>query len=163
MKEKTFKKLNYQEILDILKEHTTVGNFCDEDFFLTAPEDFKFSLEIKSKFDAYNKALDEWIENGKSLSPDNVYYQNWNKNQKPYSEMFQEFSDYLGLGEIEEVERYGGEDCGSTYYSIKHFVDHDVYIRVDGWYQSHYGTDFEDWDTACKEVKPTTKTLTVFE
>lgn len=58
------------------------------------------------------------------------------------------FEDYdaeeLGLGEIEEVDQHGGEDEGSTWYSVKHFKDHDVYIQVDGYYQSHYGTDFDN-------------------
>lgn len=77
------------------------------------------------------------------------------------------YEDYkkeeLELGEIEEVDHYGGEDCGSTWYSVQHFKDHDVYIRVDGYYSSYEGTDFYDgWD-CCKEVKPQQKTITVYE
>ena len=69
----------------------------------------------------------------------------------------------LGLGPVEEVDSYGGEDCGSTWYSVQHFKDHDVYIRVDGYYSSYNGTDFYDgWD-CCKEVKPKEKTITVYE
>ena len=158
-----FKKLTYNEILDILKEHSEVEKFCDEEFFLNIPEDFKYSDEIQKKVDAYNKAYKEWEENGKSWQKDNVYYQNWQANSNPYKEKFIEFSNSLGLGLVKEVDRYGGEDCGSTYYSIKHFVDHDVYIKVSGWYQSHYGTDFEDWDSACQEVKPKVKQVTVYE
>lgn len=34
------------------------------------------------------------------------------------------------------------------------------YFRKDGWYQSHYGTQ---WDGTCREVKPTEKTVLVWE
>lgn len=53
-----------------------------------------------------------------------------------------EILNYLGLGEIIEVEQYGGEGQGDTWYSVKHFKDHNVYIQTDGYYQSHNGTDF---------------------
>ncbi len=50
----------------------------------------------------------------------------------------------LELGEITEVEQYGGEGDGSTWYSVKYFKDHDVYIRTDGYYSSYHGTDFNE-------------------
>jgi len=65
------------------------------------------------------------------------------------------------LGEWTEIEQYGGEDQGSTWFSIKHFVDHGVYIKTDGYYASHHGTDFDDGYG--EEVKPVQKTVTVFE
>jgi hypothetical protein len=67
----------------------------------------------------------------------------------------------LGLGSIEEVEQYGGEGQGDTWYSIKHFKDHGVYIKTDGFYSSYNGTDF-DYGFG-SEVKPVQKTVTVFE
>ena len=69
----------------------------------------------------------------------------------------------LGLGKIEEVDSYGGEDCGSEWYSVKYFSDHDVYIRVDGYYSSYEGVDFYDgWD-CCSNVRPKEKVITVYE
>lgn len=68
-------------------------------------------------------------------------------------------AEKLGFGEIEEVERYGGEDQGSTWYSVQHFKDHGIYMRIDGYYQSHYGTDFE---TAPYEVFPRERTIIEF-
>ena len=65
------------------------------------------------------------------------------------------------LGEWEEVAQYGGTDQGSTWYSVKHFKDHGVYIRTDGFYQSHHGTDFDEGYG--KEVFPQQKTITVYE
>lgn len=67
----------------------------------------------------------------------------------------------LGLGEVEEVEQYGGESMGETWYSVKYFKDHDVYIRIDGFYASYDGTSF--YDGYGYEVRPTQKTITVYE
>ena len=78
----------------------------------------------------------------------------WAENEK-------QIQEFMGLGEIKEIEQYGGEDQGSTWYSVKHFVDHDVYIRTDGYYQSYNGTDF--YDGLGRVVTPKKKTVTVFE
>ena len=59
----------------------------------------------------------------------------------------------LGLGKVKEVDSYGGEDQGSEWYTVKHFVDHDVYIRLDGYYSSYEGTNFGGEDY--QEVFPT--------
>lgn len=67
----------------------------------------------------------------------------------------------LCLGEIEEIDQYGGEGQGDTWYTIKYFKDHDVYIKTDGFYSSYNGTDF-DYGFG-SEVKPVEKTITVFE
>lgn len=67
----------------------------------------------------------------------------------------------LGLGEIKEVDSYGGEGQGETWYVVNHFVDHDVYIRTDGFYSSYNGTDFDEGFGS--EVRPISKTITVFE
>lgn len=71
-------------------------------------------------------------------------------------------SENIGLGKIIEVEQYGGEGQGDIWYSVKYFKDHDVYLRVDGWYQSYSGTEFNGWENV-KEVKPIQKTITVYE
>ena len=66
----------------------------------------------------------------------------------------------LGLGKVEEVDRYGGRGQGDTWYSVKHFVDHDVYIKTEGYYSSYSGTDFEyGYGT---EVRPVEKTIIVY-
>ena len=68
-----------------------------------------------------------------------------------------------GIGECVEVDQYGGEDQGSTWYSVKYFPDHDIYIRVDGYYSSYEGVDFFDGWESCKEVRPKEKVITVYE
>ena len=100
------KKLNYNEILDILKENTTVSEFCDEDLFLEIPENFKFSEEVQTKVDACNKAREEWELNGKSYKSDDPFYREMRLNNMPYQEKFDEYSNHLGLGKVEKVESY---------------------------------------------------------
>lgn len=67
----------------------------------------------------------------------------------------------LGLGEVEEVYQEGGEGQGDEWYSVKHFKDHNVYIKIEGYYQSHNGTEFENG--MGEEVRPIEKTITVYE
>ena len=76
------------------------------------------------------------------------------------------YEDYdpkeLGLGEIEEIEQEGGEGQGDHWHSVKYFKDHDVYVKVVGYYSSYEGANFDGW-ADCYEVKPTEKTITVYE
>lgn len=54
---------------------------------------------------------------------------------------------------VQSVDHYGGEDCGSTYYTVWKFTldnGETFYLRFDGWYASHYGCDYQDF----REVKP---------
>ena len=68
-----------------------------------------------------------------------------------------------GIGTMQEIEQKGGEDEGSSWYAIKYFLDHDIYIKISGWYSSYEGTEFTDWDECCKQVVPQEKLVTVFE
>jgi len=69
----------------------------------------------------------------------------------------------FGLGEVKEVNKTGGMDKGSNWSSTKHFIDHDVYIQVKGYYSSYVGTEFGDWDDSVFEVFPKQVTKIVFE
>ncbi len=70
--------------------------------------------------------------------------------------------DEIGLN-WKEIDQYGGEGEGNTWYSIKYFPEYNLYLKVEGFYQSHNGTDFYDgWDSIT-EVKPVAKTITVYE
>jgi len=64
------------------------------------------------------------------------------------------------LGDWKVVAQKGGENQGSEWYSVKYFEDHDVYIKIDGWYSSYVDTEFENYGV---EVKPQEKTITVYE
>ena len=63
-------------------------------------------------------------------------------------------------GEFEQVDEGGGMDEGSGAYSVIYFKVHDVYVRIDGYYASHYGYD---WDNDPYLVIPKDKTITVYE
>lgn len=66
-------------------------------------------------------------------------------------------------GPNHEVNETGGEDKGSNRTMTYYFPEHDVYLKVSGYYQSHYGTDWDSWESGVKEVKPVQKTITVYE
>ena len=100
-----------------------------------------------------------------------LYPENWMKgNAEYYSNQYTNsvknyiFSDeclllLTSLGKFECVEQYGGEGQGDNYYSVYHFIDHDVYIRFDGWYASHHGSEYNEMF----EVRPVEKTITVYK
>lgn len=77
-------------------------------------------------------------------------------------EIFDEGGDGdVCFGNTEIVHEQG--DCeggGDHSEKVIHFKDHDVYIRVTGFYSSYDGTD---WDNDWSEVKPKEKTITVYE
>jgi hypothetical protein len=79
------------------------------------------------------------------------------------SEEMTEFRKALADADIrfEFVDRYGGEDQGSDYWSVYSFSDgmQVVFIQFDGWYASYQGSTYEEFF----EVTPVEKTITVFE
>lgn len=66
-------------------------------------------------------------------------------------------------GPVKQVFSSGGEDRGSDWRRVFHFIDHDIYLQVQGYYQSHHGTDFDDGWGCVTEVAPKEKTITVYE
>lgn len=72
-------------------------------------------------------------------------------------ECSQEFKDEIAkLGNIKMVENFGGEGKGDDYYKVYHFIDHDVYIKFQGWYASHQGSEYEEmYEVRPKEVTTT--------
>lgn len=72
----------------------------------------------------------------------------------------------LGLGKIEEKEdgAQGGCDKGSHYERVYHFVDHDVYMKITGYYQSYDGVTFDgSFEDCATEVRPQQETITVYK
>ena len=149
-------KLNYQEILEKLKTiFEDVHSFAHEE----RPYDFKNFKDYPEALEA-QKVRKEFKD---------LHMKDSEDNRKIYELLPSEYNIIQKLwGEKhglnwEEVDQYGGEGEGDTWYSIKYFPDHDVYIKVSGWYQSYDGTNFSSWDSACSEVKPSQKTITVYE
>lgn len=65
------------------------------------------------------------------------------------------------LGTVECVDEYGGEGQGDDYWRVWKFVDHNVFIKIDGRYSSYDGVDF--YDSEVTEVQPVTKQVIVYE
>ena len=77
------------------------------------------------------------------------------------------YEDYnveeLGIGEIEEIDQQGGEGEGDHWQSVKFFKNHNIYIKVVGFYTSHEGTDFySGWD-CCSQVVPVERKVVFYE
>ena len=127
-------KMNYEQIMELVKEICgDVSNFAYEGLDYNIPEDFE---PLPKKY-------------------------NWEQRQQ----RIRNFERTQPLGECIQVQQHGGggEGEGENWWVVYHFVEHDVYVRVDGWYQSYEGTDFyEGWD-CCKEVRPKEKVITVYE
>jgi hypothetical protein len=65
------------------------------------------------------------------------------------------------FGECPIVDECGDREGGGDYSMVvRHFKDYGVYIRQTGFYSSYNGTD---WNNDFTEVKPTEKTITVYE
>jgi hypothetical protein len=75
------------------------------------------------------------------------------KDQKPKIEAV--------LGPFRNIVEKGGEGQGEEYWTITYFEDHDVYIRVDAFYQSYDGTDFSD--SKFKQVRPVRVEVTEYQ
>jgi hypothetical protein len=70
-------------------------------------------------------------------------------------------SKKIGLGEVKLVKRVSNSD--EVYY-VNYFVEHDVYIRTNAYYDSYQSVeDFDDCDSYGFEVKPIEKVVTFYE
>lgn len=160
-----FKKLTATEILEIIKNNYSESDFAYNEWL---EANIEIPQEVEDKADVAFKAKREFWESIKDKLPISYQEREDSPLTKQYREMKDDYDikeDYilntLGLGRVVEVEQHGGEDQGSYWYSVKHFIDHDVYIKITGYYSSYNGTDFYD-GYGC-EVRPTEKTITVFE
>ncbi len=65
------------------------------------------------------------------------------------------------VGGMKLAAKYGGEGKGESHWFVIYFEEHDVYLRADGYYTSNWGSNYDD--SEWHEVKPITKTITVYE
>lgn len=159
--------MNAQEILKVVEENMTVEEFAYGDYPITSdftfsPETTKIRLEKEAAYEEFNSlnsslTYQERDHNEKLQTLRNK----WAELPNYYDLEKKEWLASLGLGSIEEVEQVGGEGEGDTWYSVKYFKDHGVYIKTDGFYSSYNGTDF--YEGYGREVKPEQKTITVFQ
>lgn len=150
-------KMNYQEIIEKLKE-----------IYPNGVEGFAYE-EQPYDFENYPEAREAQIVRNEFR---NLHCKNsiWEENKiEEYKNLPDEYiiikklsREKAGL-DWEEVEQYGGEGQGDTWYSVKYFSKHDIYIKVDGYYQSYNGTEFYNGWNSCSQVFPKQKTITVYE
>lgn len=152
--------MSKEKIIKILQEKGfSVENFAYEDFPCRI-EDYPEAVEAQ-------KVRESFRNNPINRGKDNIGWAEGKSNEyqtlpSEYDIAAKCFKKELGLN-WEEVDQYGGEGQGDTWFSIKYFPDYDLYLKVSGYYQSYNGTDFYDgWDCVT-EVKPVTKTITVYE
>ena len=63
------------------------------------------------------------------------------------------------FGKYQIVAKKGGEDEGTEYWKVYYFEEHDVYIKVSGYYSSYEGvSDIEMFEVFPKEV-----TITIYQ
>ena len=147
-------KLNADQIIELIKRSDiSVGKFAEGDFsfleeFLGHPEQDKADVAEYGVLDALS-----WRERREKGC-----YDRW---RELWMKLEDESLILSGIGRWNEVEQYGGQNCGSNWYSIKHFYDHDVFIKTTGYYQSDHGTDFHEGYG--HEVKLVKKTVKVYE
>lgn len=113
---------------------------------LTAEEILEI-LEEKYEDDIHAYALDSY--------PDSFDYGGYENSEA----LEKSFNEWLGLGELNTVA--SGFEGRDTWYTVKYFEDHDVYIETTGYYSSYNGYEFEDGFG--KEVRPAEKTITVYK
>lgn len=160
------KKLTGKEILEILEKNYSAesvgyGSWRELQDESVVSLDEKRSKDAAEKKDNFYKEIVDQLPTEYSEKKKHPLWLQYADMPSEWDDLSNQVLEQLGLGRVVEVEQYGGEDCGSTWFSVKHFVDHDVYIRTDGYYQSYSGTDF--YDGHGEVVRPTQKTVTVYE
>lgn len=152
--------MNYTEIIEKLKEvYPNVYDFAFDDEM-----NYEFTEE-ELKADSLRKQfLEEEVNKFQHNTPEyKEAFSKYAKMPNKYDLAQKRTLEESGLGEIQEVEQYGGEGQGDTWYSVKYFPKHNVYIKVEGYYQSYNGTEFYDGWNSCRQVFPTQRTITVYE
>ena len=168
-------KLTFSEIIEKLKlVFESVDDFAFDEMNFIIPEDFVFSEKLLKDTEKYWQLHTERYVLYSKAKADVLL--NTPDHRKEYDEITQQIIsigypertkcyEYLTSLNLQytEVFQKGGEGEGDEWYSVKYFPQHDVYIRVDGWYQSHNGTEFYEGWGCCSEVRPQEKVITVYE
>ena len=157
------KKLNAEEILEIVGNNYSESSFAHNEWtecvaLFSTPD---FSEFTKKRDEFYDLHKEEWASMSYKDKSNSESYKEWAAMPSEYDKKEEFILNELGLGKVVEVDQYGGEGQGDRWWSVKHFVDHNVYIKITGHYSSYNGTDF--YAGYGKEVKPAEKVVTVFE
>lgn len=71
-------------------------------------------------------------------------------------EKMKEFAEILT--DVSLKDSYGGEGQGEEYWSVYYFPKLNLYVKFEGYYQSHHGAEYE----SCSEVIPKEVTKTEY-
>jgi len=121
---------------------------------------------LKSNFKSINYFIDEWYD---EYDEDGDYDEDNETSQEPVEKISNSDKHKnlkTVLGNWKEIHVSGGSDRGSNWVSVFYFENHDVYIRVNGYYSSYEGVEFNDtsWDTKeIKEVRPKEVIKVIYE
>lgn len=93
-----------------------------------------------------------------------LYPENWMHEDIPSSDDLSNLDcevrdEVAKLGAYEMVEQYGGEGDGDDYYAVYHFKDHGVYVKFQGWYASHHGSEFSEMEQVFPQQVAVTRYL----
>jgi len=132
-------------------------------------EDKKLTFEeimilVEKHYDEDRYGINEFADEGMYYNiPDEFEPVPEDSDWEHYKVRAKNYADTQVLGLTKCVDSHGGMGEGEDYWRVHHFVKHDIYIKISGWYASHHGTDFEDGWGSCKEVKPEQETITVYK
>jgi hypothetical protein len=149
--------MTYTEIIEKLKTlYSNVAEFANDEAPYN-PNNYREALQaLKDREDFKSE---HYINYRWDTPQNNKFY---NDMPNPWAIAQDLYNADTSTLKWEEVDSYGGEGQGETWYSVKYFRDYDVYIKVDGYYTSYNGVEFDrGWDS-CKEVRPKQKTITVY-
>lgn len=150
--------MNSSELIKLLSKHFTVEGF--------AYEDLKIRGEFSQAALDAEAASEKWKKENPNPGYNSSAYKDWVQmvNQFPskYAIREQEYLREHEIPEWKEVSQYGGEGQGDTWYSVKYFPSSNIYLKVDGFYSSYEGAEFEDWEKSVKEVFPKQVTITEY-
>lgn len=111
-------------------------------------------MEKKLNFNQIKEILESDLFSDNDSSPSEFMLGEFYTNADEIEKEGEFKEEYRKLGQLKCVDEYGGEGQGDDYYSVYHFIDHDIYIKFQGWYASHYGSEYSEMF----EVKPVTVT-----
>lgn len=107
-------------------------------------------MSLADKLNNYFTQNDDVAKQMMHGEPD-FEYQEWKSKNIVKTELGK-WAEANGVTEASSVDSYGGEDQGSTYYSVIRFSDgtDEVFLKFYGWYASYDGANYEGF----KQVYP---------
>lgn len=103
--------------------------------------------------------MDDFVR-GKAEYEENPASTSWVVSDYLYSKEQADKMMELGIKNVKLVQQWGGEGEGNSIGTVFYFEDFDLYLKLEGYYQSHHGAEWYDSPT---EVRPKEKTIIVYE